>query len=153
MANTYTQIYIQAIFAVKYRNAVLDKGWRDKVFATIGNLINESGASAIIVNGVEDHVHTFFTIKPTLTISKILQSVKGKSSKYINESYFLQERFEWQEGFGAFSYSQSQINAVSNYIKNQEKHHKQKTFQQEYIDFLNKFKVDYNEDYLFKELQ
>lgn len=98
MANTYHQVYIQAVFAVKYRAAVLDKEWRASVFSVIGNLINETGCKTIIVNGVEDHVHCFFGLKPTVSISELMKIVKAKSSKYINDNRFLLNRFEWQEG-------------------------------------------------------
>lgn len=106
MANTYHQVYIQTVFAVKYRAAVIDKSWKLKLFAIIGNLINETGCKTIIVNGVEDHVHCFFSIKPSISISDVMKNAKAKSSKWLNESGLLRHRFEWQVGFGAFSYSQ-----------------------------------------------
>jgi REP element-mobilizing transposase RayT len=152
MANTYHQIYIQAVFAVKYRAAVLDKEWRSSVFSVIGNLINETGCKTIIVNGVEDHVHCFLGLKPTVSISELMKTVKAKSSKYINDHGLLLNRFEWQEGYGAFSYSHSQIDAVYNYIKNQEKHHAKITFKDEYLDILKKFEIPYNERFLFEDL-
>ena len=99
MANTYNKVYIQAVFAVKYRDAVLDKAWRDNVFAVMGNLINETGCNTIIVNGVEDHVHCFFSMKPSISISELMKIVKAKSSKYINESNFLKHRFARRFGF------------------------------------------------------
>jgi REP element-mobilizing transposase RayT len=153
MANTYHQIYIQAVFAVKYRAAVLDKEWRASVFSVIGNLINETGCKTIIVNGVEDHVHCFFGLKPTISISELMKTVKAKSSKYINDNRLLTNRFEWQEGYGAFSYSNSQIDAVFNYIKNQEKHHAKETFKEEYVATLEEFQIPYDERYLFEDLQ
>ena len=151
MANTYHQVYIQAVFAVKYRAAVLDKEWRKEVFGVIGNLINESGCKTIIVNGVEDHVHCFLGLKPTVSISELMKTVKAKSSKYINDNRFLLNRFEWQEGYGAFSYSKSHVQNVINYIQNQEERHKTKSFQEEYLEFLEAFEVDYDERYIFKE--
>ena len=152
MANTYHQIYIQAVFAVKYRQAVLHKDWRKEVFAVIGNLINETGCKTIIVNGVEDHVHCFLGLKPTVSISELMKTVKAKSSKYINDNRLLLNRFEWQEGYGAFSYSKSQVSSVINYIKNQEEHHKKESFRNEYLKFLNSFEVEYDEQYIFKDL-
>ena len=101
MANTYHQLYIQCVFAVKYRNAVIDKSWRPQLMAVMGNLINETGCHHLIVNGVEDHVHCFFKLMPNIEISDVMQSVKAKSSKWVNESGLLSERFEWQRGFGA----------------------------------------------------
>jgi putative transposase len=152
MSNTYSQLYIQAVFAVKFRNAVIEKEWKSQLMAVIGNLINETGCKTIIVNGVEDHVHCFFILKPSISISDLMQSVKAKSSKWVNESKLLLNRFEWQRGFGAFSYSKSHTNNVYNYILNQEEHHKKQSFREEYIEFLNKFEVDYDERYVFEDL-
>ena len=152
MANTYHQIYIQSVFAVKYREAMITKELKSPLMAVIGNLINETGCKTILVNGTEDHVHCFFGLKPSRNVSKVMQIAKAKSSKWINENGILQRRFEWQEGFGAFSYSHSQINAVYNYIKNQERHHSKQTFPDEYIKMLQKFEVDFDTDYLFDEM-
>ena len=152
MANTYHQIYIQAVFAVKYREARITKEVKTQLMAVIGNLINETGCKTILVNGVDDHAHCFFGLKPSIDVSKVMQIAKAKSSKWINENGLLQRRFEWQEGFGAFSYSHSQIEAVVHYIANQERHHGKQTFHDEYIDLLQKYEVDFNKDYLFDEL-
>ena len=97
MANSYHQIYLQLVFAVKYRAAVLDKAWRNKVFGVVGNLINESNCKAIIVNGVEDHVHCLVGLRPVVTVSELMKAVKAKSSKYINDHQLTKDRFEWQE--------------------------------------------------------
>jgi REP element-mobilizing transposase RayT len=153
MANTYHQVYIQAVFAVKYRKAVLHKDWRKEVFAVMGNLINETGCKTIIVNGVEDHVHCFLGLKPTVSISELMKTVKAKSSKYINDNKFLLDRFEWQEGYGVFSYSHSSINNVYNYVANQEKHHQKENFKDEYLEYLEEFEIPYDERYLFEELK
>ncbi|SEA30201.1 REP element-mobilizing transposase RayT [Flavobacterium gillisiae] len=152
MANTYHQVYIQAVFAVKYREAVIDKEWKSQLMAVIGNLINETGCKTIIVNGIEDHVHCFLGLKPVVSISELMKTVKAKSSKYINDNKLTKNRFEWQEGYGAFSYSHSQIENVYNYIANQEKHHQKQTFIEEYKEFLNKFEVPFDEQYLFEDL-
>lgn len=152
MANTYHQVYIQAVFAVKYRKAVLHKDWRKEVFAVIGNLINETGCKTIIVNGVEDHVHCFLGLKPTISISELMKTVKAKSSKYINDNKFMLDRFEWQVGYGAFSYSHSSIGNVYRYIENQEELHKKENFKKEYTQTLDKFEIPYDERYLFEDL-
>lgn len=152
MPNTYSQLYIQTVFAVKYRNAVIDKEWRSKLMAVIGNLINETGCKTCIVNGVEDHVHCFFIMKPNLSISDVMQSTKAKSSKWVNESNLMLNRFEWQRGFAAFSYSKSAVDAVYNYIANQETHHHKESFKEEYTNLLEEFGVDYDEAYYFEEL-
>jgi len=151
MANTYHQIYIQAIFAVKYRNAVLEKSWRPKLQGVLGSLINDTGCKAIIVNGVEDHVHCFLGLKPVVSVSELMKTVKAKSSKYINDHNLTKSRFEWQDGYGVFSYSHSQIDRVYKYIENQEAHHQKQTFLEEYIEFLKNFKIDFDENYIFHE--
>ena len=152
MPNTYVKLYVQTVFAVKYRNSLIKESFRKELFALIGNLINETGCKTIIVNGVEDHVHCFFILKTTLSLSDVMKSVKAKSSKWVNESGFLKERFEWQRGFGGFSYSQSSIGKVYKYIENQEEHHKKQTFKDEYLHLLKKFEIDYDENYLFADL-
>ena len=152
MANTYHQIYLQIVFEVKYRAAVIDKSWSNRLYGVIGNLINESNCKTIIINGVEDHVHCFIGLRPVVSVSELLKTVKAKSSKYINDHSLTSSRFEWQEGYGVFSYSQSQVDSVYNYIKNQEEHHKKQTFRDEYIGFLKQFKIEYDEQYIFHEL-
>ncbi len=152
MANTYHQIYVQTVFAVKYRNAVINKKWRSELFAVIGNLINEANCKTIIVNGVDDHVHCFIGLKPVVSVSELMKTVKAKSSKYINDHQLTLDRFEWQEGYGVFSYGQSQVDAVYKYILNQEEHHKKKNFKEEYLDFLNEFKIHFDEQYIFNDL-
>ncbi len=152
MANTYHQIYLQIVFAVKFRKAVIDKTWSSKLYGVIGNLINESNCKTIIVKGVEDHVHCLIGLKPVVSVSELLKTVKAKASKYINDYSLTTSRFEWQEGYGVFSYGQSQIDKVYKYIQNQEIHHKKQTFRNEYIEFLRKFKIEFDEKYIFQEL-
>jgi putative transposase len=151
MANTYHQIYLQFVFVVKYRAAVLDKAWRSQVFGVIGNLINEAGCKTIIVNGIEDHVHCFIGLKPVVSVSELMKIVKAKSSKYINDNQLTAERFEWQEGYGVFSYSRSHIDRVYKYIQNQEAHHKKQVFKDEYLELLKEFNVEFDEQYIFRE--
>jgi putative transposase len=152
MANTYHQVYIQTVFAVKFREAIIDKTWKPELLAVIGNLINENDCKSFIVNGVEDHIHCLIGLRPRVSISDLMQSVKAKSSKWINEQKLTSERFEWQEGYGVFSYSHSHIHAVYKYIENQEKHHEKRTFKEEYLDFLEKFEVPFDERYIFEDL-
>lgn len=118
MANTYHQIYLQAVFAVKYRAAVLYNAWRNKLQGVIGNLINETGCKTIIVNGVEDHIQRFLGLKPVVSVSELIKTVKGISSKYINDHKLTQKRFEWQSGYGAFSYRQRDVEQIFQYVKN-----------------------------------
>jgi len=152
MANTYSQIFLQTVFAVKYRRAIINKEWQGKLFSVIGNLINESTCTTIIVNGVEDHVHCFFRIKPAISVSELMKNVKAKSSKYINDNQLTKQRFEWQEGFGAFSYSHTSIHAVYNYILNQQTHHKRQNFTDEYVELLETFRIEYDRNYIFQPL-
>jgi len=152
MANTYHRVYLQIIFAVKYRQAVISKIWKPTLLGVIGNLINETGCKTIIVNGTEDHIHCLLGLKPVISVSELMKSVKAKSSKYINDHSLTKVRFEWQEGYGVFSYSHSQIDNVYHYITNQEEYHKKQTFRVEYLKFLEEFDVCYDERYLFEDL-
>lgn len=149
MAGTFSQIYIQYVFAVKGRTNLLQKPWRDEVFKYMAGTIKAKNQKSIIVNGVSDHVHVFVGLRPSMKISDLVRDIKNNSSKFINEQKFIKNRFSWQEGYGAFSYAHSQISNVYNYIANQEQHHKKKTFKEEYIDFLEKFEVEYDEKYVF----
>ena len=151
MANTYHQIYLQTVFAVKYRKAMIDKVWKEQLFAVIGNLINESNAKTIIVNGTEDHVHCFFALKPAMSVSELMKTIKAKSSKYINDNHLTSQRFEWQEGYGVFSYRQRDINSIYQYIKNQEEHHKAQSFHEEYIETLIEFYIQFDNSYIFHD--
>ena len=149
MAGTFSQIYIQYVFAVKGRENLLQKPWRDEVFKYMAGIIKGKNQKPIIVNGVEDHVHVFVGIKPSMAISDLVRDIKNNSSKFINEQNFIKRKFSWQEGYGAFSYAHSQIENVFQYIANQEEHHKKETFQEEYLDLLEKFDIEFNEKYLF----
>ena len=152
MANTYHQIYLQAVFAVKYRAAVLDKEWRSTVQEVIGNLINETGCKTIIVNGVEDHMHCFLGLKPAVSVSDLMKTVKAKSSKYINDHSLTANRFEWQIGYGVFSYRQRDVDQIYKYVQNQEAHHAKQSFHEEYLELLKEFEIGYDEQYIFQEL-
>jgi REP element-mobilizing transposase RayT len=149
MAGTFSQIYIQYVFAVKGRENLLNRGWRQEVFRYMSGIIKNKQQKPIIVNGVSDHVHLFVGLKPSMAISDLIRDVKNNSSKFINERGFVPGKFSWQEGYGAFSYSQNQIDRVYQYILNQEDHHRKTTFKDEYNDLLNEFKVSYDDSYLF----
>ncbi len=132
--------------------AIIDKSWKDDLFAVLGSLINETKCKTIIVNGVEDHVHCFLGLRPVVSVSELMKTVKAKSSKFINDHDLTGERFEWQEGYGVFSYSQSHVDRVYKYIQNQEEHHQKQTFKDEYSGLLRKFKIEYDEQYTFHDL-
>ncbi len=149
MAGTYSQIYIQLVFAVKGRQNLILKSWKDDLYKYITGIIKAKDQKLIIVNGMPDHVHIFVGLKPAMAISDLVRDIKNNSSNYINEQKFTPHKFCWQEGFGAFSYSHSSIDHVYKYILNQEEHHQKKTFKEEYLDFLNRFEIKHDEKYLF----
>ena len=151
MANTYTQIHIQFVFAVKYRDGLIQSSFKAELYQYISGILKPHNHKLLAINGMPDHIHIFIGMRPTQSISDLMQDIKGNSSKWINEKKFLKVKFEWQEGYGAFSYSKSHVQNVINYIQNQEERHKIKTFQEEYLEFLEAFEVDYDERYIFKE--
>jgi len=150
MAGTFSQIYIQIVFAVQGRQNLLQKEWRQEVFKYMAGIIRNKGHKPIIVNGVEDHVHVFIGLKPSMALSDLVRDIKNNSTNFINDRAWIKGRFNWQEGYGAFSYSHSQIGNVYDYILNQEKHHAKQTFKDEYMDFLKMFEVEYDVKYLFE---
>ena len=152
MSNTYTQIHIQAIFAVQNRDCVIGNSWKNELIKYIAGIIKTHQHKPLAINGMPDHLHVFFGMRPTQSLSELMQDIKGGSSKWINEKGFLKSRFSWQEGYGAFSYSKSQIPNVIDYINNQEEHHRKKSFIEEYKEFLEEFNIDYDERYIFKEI-
>lgn len=153
MAGSYSQIYLQYVFAVKGRQNLLQKPWREEVFKYISGIIKGKNQKPIIVNGVSDHVHVFVGLKPAMPIPDLIRDIKNNSSNFINENRWVKGKFSWQEGYGVFSYSHSQIDNVYRYIANQEAHHEIKTFKDEYVDFLVKSGIDYDEKYLFEMYQ
>ncbi len=153
MANTYTQIHIQAVFSVQDRYCIIQKTWKDELYQYITGIIQNHGHKVLAINGMPDHVHILFGMRPTQSLSDLMQDIKGDSSKWINKKEFIKGRFSWQEGFGAFSYGKSQVNNVIDYIKNQEIHHRRKSFTEEYLEFLKKFEVPFDERYIFKPVE
>ena len=149
MANTYTQITIQVVFAVKYRENVIRKAHRTELYKYISGIISNKKHKLLAINGVSDHIHILFGLNPSIALSDIVRDIKNNSSKFINEKHWMPGHFEWQEGYGGFSYSRSQRSDVINYIENQEEHHKKNTFQSEYLKILNSFEIDFEEQYLF----
>jgi putative transposase len=150
MPGTYSQIYIQIVFAVKRRENLIGKSWKDELYKYISGIITNKGQKSIIVNGVSDHIHIFVGLKPSMAISDLVRDVKNNSSNFINDKKFVKGKFSWQEGYGAFSYAHSQVENVYNYLLNQEVHHHKKTFKEEYLDFLQEFEIGYDEKYLFE---
>ena len=149
MANTYTQIYIHIVFTVEGRQSLIRKENKEELHKYITGIIQSKGQKLIAINSMPDHVHTLIGLKPNIALSDLVRDVKAGSSKFINEKNWVMGKFPWQEGFGAFSYSHSQIKAVANYIEGQERHHLAKSFKDEYLEMLRKFSVEYNEKYIF----
>ncbi len=150
MAGTFSQLYIQIVFAVKGRENLIAKSWQTDLHKYIAGIIKGKGQKPIIVNGMPDHIHAFVGLKPVMPIADLVRDIKNNSSNFINDQKFVKDKFSWQEGYGAFSYSHSHIGKVYEYILNQEYHHQKKTFKQEYYNFLKKFQIEYDEKYLFE---
>ena len=150
MADTYTQIYIQFVFAVQNRSSLIHPEWENDLHKYITGIIQNKSHKMIAINGMPDHLHLFIGFRPVDHISELIKVVKGESSKWIKEQGLVQGKFRWQEGYGAFSYSRSHIDRVYHYIMNQKEHHRTKTFLEEYTDLLEKFKVDFDKRYIFK---
>lgn len=149
MAGTFSQVYIQIVFAVKGRENLLLTKWREDLFKYICGIISNQGHKPIIVNGASDHIHVFVGLKPSKSVSDLVRDIKNNSSNYINKNHMVHRRFSWQNGYGAFSYSHSHIQRVYNYILNQEQHHQKTLFRDEYLEFLKKFDIEFYEKYLF----
>lgn len=152
MSNTYTQLHVQCIFAVRFRESVINQDWEERLHQYITGIVQNNGHKMIAINGMPDHVHVFFGFRPNQSLSELMRIVKGDSSEWINKLKLNPSMFRWQEGYGAFSYSRSQISRVAHYIENQKEHHHKKTFLEEYKGFLEKFEVKYDEQFIFKEL-
>ncbi len=153
MANTYTQIYIQIVFAVKGRQNLIRKQHREELHKFITGIVSNRGQKLFAIFVMPDHVHLLLSISPNILTSDLVRDIKAGSSKFINDNRLIVGKFNWQEGYGAFSYSKSQVDNVVKYILNQEEHHKKKTFKEEYLDFLRKFDIKYNDKYLFEWIE
>ncbi len=147
--STYTQIYIQIIFAVQNRNSLIHPSWEDRLYQYITGIVENKEQKMLRINGMPDHIHFLIGMKPTCCLSELVREIKKSSNSFIKEEGLTKFKFNWQEGFGAFSYSHSHIDNVISYIINQKEHHKKITFREEYTGFLKKFNVEFNEQYLF----
>lgn len=152
MANTYTQLYIQFVFAVQNRLSLIQPAWKDELYKYITGIVQNNKHKLIAINGMPNHLHVFVGYKPHQLIPDLLQDIKGSSSGWINKKGFVNGKFTWQAGYGAFSYSHSHIDRVVKYIQNQEEHHKKKTFSEEYLDLLKQYNIDYNSQYILNDI-
>jgi len=147
--STYSQIYIQLVFAVKNRKALISTEWDEELYKYITGIVQNKGQKMLAINGVANHIHILIGMKPTCCLSDLVREVKKASNVFIKEKNFTHYKFEWQEGYGAFSYSHSALDNVVKYVNNQKEHHRKKTFKEEYKDFLIKFNVEHEDKYLF----
>ncbi len=152
MANTYAQIYIQVVFAVKGRENLIRRELKTELHKYITGVVRNEKHKLIAINSMPDHIHMLIGLKPDRALSDLVRDVKANSSRFVNEKRWVRGRFNWQEGFGAFSYSHSEWDSVVKYIQNQEKRHSKKTFREEYDAMLKAFQVEYNEKYVFEEI-
>ena len=153
MANTYSQLHYQVVFAVQNRDSLIRDPWKVKLYQYMQGIIINNGHKPLAINGMPDHVHIVFGMRPTQSISDLMKQIKGGSSGWINDSLFIKGKFRWQDGFGVFSYSKSQLPALIRYVKNQEIHHHKKTFLEEYKEILDRSEIEYDPRYLFHDLE
>ena len=150
MSSTFSQIYIQIVFAVKGREGLIDVKWEEELYKYISGIIKNKDQKLIAINGMPDHIHILIGMKPSCCLSDLVREVKKSSSNFINENKLVKGKFYWQEGFGAFSYSHSSMDALVKYIMNQKAHHQKRTFKEEYLELLNKFEIAYKPEYIFE---
>ena len=148
--STFSQIYIQVVFAVRGRQSLIKPEWEEELFKYISGIITNKGQKLIAINGVPDHIHILIGLKPSCRLSDLVREVKKSSNTFVKGKRFTKFHFEWQKGYGAFSYSHSALNNVIAYINNQKDHHKKKTFKSEYLEFLRKYQIEYKDEYLFE---
>ena len=153
MAGTFSQIYIQVVFAVKGRECVIHTSWEEELYKYISGIVRNKGQKMLAINGMPDHLHFIIGMKPSCCLSDLVREIKKSSNDFINEKKFLKYKSSWQEGYGAFSYSHSALDNVIQYVNNQKEHHRKISFKEEYKEFLEKFEVEFREEYLFEWLE
>ena len=152
MPNTFTQIHIHAVFAVKKRASLIKDDWKDELYKYTTGIVQHYNHKLLAINGMSDHIHIYMGMRPTQSVSDLMNDIKSGTSKWINQNRLSSQRFEWQEGYGAFSFSKSDSSNVIAYIENQELHHRKISFLEEYKNMLHQFEVDFDEKYIFKPL-
>lgn len=151
MPDTFTQLHIQLVFAVKHRQSLIDKDWQMRLHQYMTGIIENNRHKMLQVNSMPDHLHLLIGLRPHQSLSALVQNLKAETSKWINANRFCPVRFAWQEGYGAFSYSKSHVDRVIRYIQNQQIHHQRESFLEEYTRLLKAFEIDYEAQYIFKE--
>ena len=150
MTGTFSQIYIQIVFAVKNRDSLIQPEWETELFKYITGIVRNQEQKMLAIGGTSNHIHFLLGMKPACCLSDLVREIKKSSNSFIKEKQFTRYNFQWQEGYGAFSYSHSALNSVIQYIQNQKEHHKRKTFREEYVQFLKSFEIEFKDEYLFK---
>lgn len=149
MANTYTQCYFHLVFAVKYRQALIARSWKDDLEMYITGIVQNHDHKLLAIGAMPDHIHIFLGYKPTHLIPNLVEEIKTSSNAWIKAQKFCHQKFAWQKGYGAFTHSRAQLDTVVKYVRNQEEHHRRKRFREEYLEILSQHDVDYQEEYLF----
>ncbi len=150
MPGTFSKIYIQVVFAVKGRDSLIRSTWENELYKYISGIVKNKDQKMLAINGMPDHIHFLIGMKPACCLSDLVREIKKSSNDFIKEKKFSKFKFQWQEGYGAFSYSHSALTEVIQYINNQKEHHSKKTFKEEYLGFLKKFEIEHDEKYLFE---
>jgi len=153
MANTFSQIYIQTVFAVENRQSVIRPDFKEELYKYVTGIVRNHGHKLIAINGMPDHVHILIGLQPAMALADLIRDIKSDSATLINKRKLVHGRFNWQEGYGAFSYGHSQLNTVIRYIQNQEKHHQRHSFRNEYMALLRKFDIAFDDRYVFKFIE
>jgi putative transposase len=149
MADTYSQIYVHLVFSVKGRQSLIQEAWKDRLYKYICGIASGKGQKVFAIGGVADHIHLLVSMKPSISVSELVRDLKSNSSKWLNEQGLFKGKFEWQNGFGAFTCGHTQLNSIIAYVNNQEIHHKKETFKEEYLKLLKEFEIEFNEQFLF----
>jgi putative transposase len=150
MSGTFSQIYIQMVFAVQGRESLIHASWEEELYKYISGIVKNKEQKMLAINGMPDHIHFLIGMKPSCRLSDLVREIKKSSNEFIKGKKFSKFKFQWQEGYGAFSYSHSNLDNVIKYIMNQKEHHKKKTFKEEYLSFLRKFEIEFKDEYLFE---
>ena len=150
MANTFSQIYIQTVFAVSGRLSLITSDFKEELHKYITGIVKNQGQKLIAINGMADHLHILIGLKPAMALASLIRDIKSDSSDWVNRNKLARGKFAWQEGYGAFSYGHSQLDTIIRYIMNQEEHHRRRTFRDEYLTLLRKFEIDFKEEYVFE---
>ena len=153
MANTFSQIYIQTVFAVSGRLSLITQDFKEELNKYITGIVRKKNQKLISINGMEDHLHILIGLRPSMALAELVRDIKSDSSDWVNKKKLARGKFGWQEGYGAFSYGHSQLDTIIRYIQNQEKHHRRRSFKDEYLTLLRKFEIEFKEKYVFEFLE